>query len=349
MFSMFFGSGNLVFPIALGQITSGQSVWAGLGLFVTAVIVPFLGVLAMILYGGSHRSFFRWLGWGGQLLLGGLIIALIGPFGVLPRCLTISYASVAMYFPAFPLLLFSLLSVALIYWILVRKGKFLDVLGTLLSPPLVICLALIIVMGFVAAPAMGASAIGGAAAFGTGLVSGYQTLDLLAAIFFATSVVGYFKGEEKVLPSALKAGAIGMGLLGLVYVAFVYLGAHYGVLLEGVAPQQLILVIAHKVLGPIGGVVAAAAIGLACLTTAVALASVSARFIAEDVMRGRMGERLALALVLMISVGISLFDFQGIAGFLAPILFWCYPVVIAVTVINIGLKLRPLALSDRIA
>jgi LIVCS family branched-chain amino acid:cation transporter len=53
MFSMFFGSGNLVFPLLVGQMSSGHYLSATLGILLTGVLVPFLGILAMILFNGD--------------------------------------------------------------------------------------------------------------------------------------------------------------------------------------------------------------------------------------------------------------------------------------------------------
>ncbi len=58
LFSMFFGSGNLIFPLFLGQIAEGQWIFASLGFFVTAVLLPLLGILAMVVYKGDYGTFF---------------------------------------------------------------------------------------------------------------------------------------------------------------------------------------------------------------------------------------------------------------------------------------------------
>jgi LIVCS family branched-chain amino acid:cation transporter len=58
MFSMFFGAGNVVFPLAIGQYAKNQNLFAILGLLITAVGVPFLGLIAMTLYNGNYKAFF---------------------------------------------------------------------------------------------------------------------------------------------------------------------------------------------------------------------------------------------------------------------------------------------------
>lgn len=51
LFGLYFGAGNLIFPIQLGQL-AGTHFWFGLiGFLVTAIGLPFLGILAIGLSG----------------------------------------------------------------------------------------------------------------------------------------------------------------------------------------------------------------------------------------------------------------------------------------------------------
>ena len=59
LFSMFFGAGNLVYPLKLlGLNTQENCMTAVAGFSLTAVLVPLLGFLAMILFEGDWRAFF---------------------------------------------------------------------------------------------------------------------------------------------------------------------------------------------------------------------------------------------------------------------------------------------------
>ena len=62
LFSMFFGAGNLIFPLLIGQSVRGNVWYAVSGLAVTAVIVPFLGVAAMVLFQADYGRFFGRMG-----------------------------------------------------------------------------------------------------------------------------------------------------------------------------------------------------------------------------------------------------------------------------------------------
>lgn len=47
LFALFFGAGNLIFPVMLGQ-SAGSNIWlANAGFIVTGVGLPLLGVLAL--------------------------------------------------------------------------------------------------------------------------------------------------------------------------------------------------------------------------------------------------------------------------------------------------------------
>src|SRR3984957_3942591 len=85
MFSMFFGAGNVVFPLALGKIAQDQNVFAILGMLITAVGVPFLGLVAMTLFNGNYIHFFERLGKVPGFLVVTAMLGLIGPFGAIPR------------------------------------------------------------------------------------------------------------------------------------------------------------------------------------------------------------------------------------------------------------------------
>ena len=62
IFSMFFGSGNVVFPLLLGQITGEKISWALIGLAITAVGAPLLGLLGSVLFEGDCKKFFYRIG-----------------------------------------------------------------------------------------------------------------------------------------------------------------------------------------------------------------------------------------------------------------------------------------------
>ena len=57
MFAMLFGAGNVVFPLIVGRDV-GDKLWLGLaGFVITAVLVPLLGLISVMLADGDYKKF----------------------------------------------------------------------------------------------------------------------------------------------------------------------------------------------------------------------------------------------------------------------------------------------------
>jgi branched-chain amino acid:cation transporter, LIVCS family len=342
LFAMFFGSGNLVFPLYLGIETQSKTHMSLIGLLSTSIIVPFLGVLSMVMLHGSFQLFFRWLGKIPKLLVCTCIIALIGPFGVIPRCITISHASIQNYFPGLSLITFSVVVCIIMFFATMKKGRYLGVIGKVLAPTLLVVLGIIITKGILSPNTADVSNYTNSKALFKGVVEGYNTMDLLATFFFTKSVLHYFENKNHTTPmttivkTTLKAGLVGLGLLTVIYCAFSFLGAQYSHVLKNVAPEHLLTYLSIYILGPAGGVLASVAIALACFTTALALVEVSSEFLINEICKGKLKKSYSLIIILTLSIVVSTFKFSGIAAFLTPILQFSYPFLIGLTLLNIG-------------
>ncbi|WP_313292443.1 branched-chain amino acid transport system II carrier protein, partial [Faecalispora jeddahensis] len=53
LFGLFFGAGNLIFPVHMGQMAGASTPLATVGFLVTAIGLPFLGVIAVGISGSS--------------------------------------------------------------------------------------------------------------------------------------------------------------------------------------------------------------------------------------------------------------------------------------------------------
>ncbi|MBA1394457.1 branched-chain amino acid transport system II carrier protein, partial [Lactobacillus sp. XV13L] len=92
LFGLFFGAGNLIFPLHLGQLAGGHWVTAMIGFLVTAVALPLLSVLAVsITRSQGVYDIGRPLGPAFALLFMILIHAAIGPLFGTPRTATVSF------------------------------------------------------------------------------------------------------------------------------------------------------------------------------------------------------------------------------------------------------------------
>ena len=92
LFGMFFGAGNLIFPIFMGQL-AGHHVWAAsAGFLITGVGLPLLGVAAL---GVSQKDglleLSSQIGRKYGVFFTCLLYLTIGPFFAIPRCATVSF------------------------------------------------------------------------------------------------------------------------------------------------------------------------------------------------------------------------------------------------------------------
>lgn len=344
MFSMFFGAGNVIFPLAVGQYAGDQNTFAIAGMILTAVVMPFAGVFAMILYEGNYREFFGRLGKAPGFIVALLIISLIGPMGSTPRCIAVAYSTFNASFPGISSLLFSTVFIGLVFLFTAWKGRILSLLGYVLTPVLLLSLAAIVVLGLALSADLPVTDHSKMGVFFHGLKEGYNTMDLLAAFFFSSTIFAILKEkrkdscERKHVHLSLRAAVLGAILLGVVYYCFNVISAYHGNELLSSSKDQLLSAITHKVAGSYGGVLVSVTVGLACLTTAIALVSVFSDFVHRDLFAKKVSYPVILITSLVITFAVSTLEFSGISSFLGPILQICYPGLIVLTMLNIAYK-----------
>ncbi len=355
IFSMFFGSGNVVFPLLLGQMTGEQIPWALIGLTITAVGAPLLGLLGSVLFEGDCKQFFYRIGAIPGYIAVILILALLGPIGVMPRCFIVSFGAVQPYFPSLSLTVFSIIA-GFITLILIAKREFIiPILGYVLSPMLILTLIIIIVVSIFTPGELPNSHHTPLLAIKEGLAVGYDTMDLLASIFFSVSVWMLLKEKlnitkesevkEKVVPTYIFASLIGGGLLGLIYVGLCFSAAMHHQAISGAIPEQVLAVLALHLLGPKLALIANIAIALACITTVMSLAVAVVDVIHVEIMNTEIGAKIPFSyhwmmfITMVITVVFSTIGFTSIMAFLHPIMEIIYPAIIMLTICNILYKL----------
>ena len=336
LFSMFFGSGNLVFPLVVGTVAQSESTWASLGFLLTGVALPFLGIFAMLRFDGQVRDFFRCvLGKRLGFLACLLLLAIWIPLGSAPRCITVSYAAIKQLLPNLPLWLFSLGACAAIYPVCLNRSRMLDLLGYFLTPVLLTCLAVILVMGLLGEPGPLLTSDLAGSQLWMAMKEGYNTMDLIASIFFSAVIIAKFKGKGRDHRAlAWKSSVIGAGLLALVYLGFITVAASQAAYLEGMPREELILHLATRFLGTQLAIIPIVAVALSCITTAIALVFIFSEFLSEEALPKYLSMPQATALTLLMTYGLSILGFDGIAKVVGPMLQVAYPFLIALMALN---------------
>ncbi len=349
LFSMFFGAGNSIFPMALGKVAGKDMFYSLLGLSVSGVVAPFLGVMAMILYNGCYQSFFSRIGRVPGIIAGLLLISLVGPVGSIPRCITVSYATLAPKFPWMPFIGFSAVSCLIVYLLAVKEKRIVDLLGYVLTPLLLLTLAFIIVKGiFGEHPPLQDALYPKLELFNQGIIVGYNTLDLIAALFFSVIVLVNLEedGYDPLQPPtkgliklSIKSCIFGAFLLLAIYTGFSLIAGYYAQNGGNLSCDKLLGKVVTSVLGSQGGTFVAIAVTLACLTTEIALASVFSEYIHTEVVRKKVSYPICLLFTTVATFAISNLGFVGISSIIEPILKVCYPALIVMTLLNIAHKL----------
>jgi LIVCS family branched-chain amino acid:cation transporter len=272
-------------------------------------------------------------------ILTAIMLSLIGPAGIMPRCAIVSYGGVESMFPAFPLWIFSAIFCLMITALVWNKSKIVDIIGVYLTPLKLGSFILLIVIGLVLATRILDAGPDITTTFTLGLKRGYQTMDLVASFFFGSTIYHYIRHhltdaddsvndpalDRQILSLGFKASLVGGALLSLCYVGFVLLGAKYAHLLAGVPKEALLMEISKDTIGQYAVPFVAVTLLVTCLATSTIVAALFADFLQADVLRNKISRKAAIIITMVITYAISLLGFEGICAMLGAILEWVYP------------------------
>lgn len=344
LFGLFFGAGNLIFPIHMGQM-AGANVWVSvLGFLVTGVGLPLLGVAAL----GISRStgLFDLSSKAGKpygLFFTSLLYLTIGPFFAIPRCATTSFTvGLEQILPnngreRLYLFLFTLAFFAAALIFSLFPGKILTVVGKILNPCFLLFLGVLVAVSLIS-PSAAVSDVAPqgdyvSKPFFTGFLDGYNTMDALAGLAFGIIVVRVISGLGVKEPGAIASNTVRSGifsclLMALIYVAVAVVGAQSRGIFEtsengGIAFAQ----IAQHYLGYAGLFVLAATVTLACLKTSVGLITSCAETFSGIFKKGP-SYRVWAIIFSAVSFLFANLGLNSIITYSLPVLMFLYPLAI---------------------
>lgn len=344
LFGLFFGAGNLIFPIHMGQM-AGANVWVSvLGFLVTGVGLPLLGVAAL----GISRStgLFDLSSKAGKpygLFFTCLLYLTIGPFFAIPRCATTSFTvGLEQILPnngreRLYLFLFTLAFFAAALIFSLFPGKILTVVGKILNPCFLLFLGVLVAVSLIS-PSVAVSDVAPqgdyvSKPFFTGFLDGYNTMDALAGLAFGIIVVRVISGLGVKEPGAIASNTVRSGifsclLMALIYVAVAVVGAQSRGIFEtsengGIAFAQ----IAQHYLGYAGLFVLAATVTLACLKTSVGLITSCAETFSGIFKKGP-SYRVWAIIFSAVSFLFANLGLNSIITYSLPVLMFLYPLAI---------------------
>lgn len=339
LFSMFFGAGNLILPPFLG-VQAGDS-WSlvAFGFFVTAVIIPIIGIMAHARLQGTMFDFGKKVSPTFSLIYC-LIVYAISISLPAPRTASVTHEMAIAPFFGTSSLLTSTIYFILVFVFVMNRTKILDLIGKFLTPLIIIILLAVIFVGFSTSPES-INPTTFKTPFVNGLLEGYQTFDAIGAVVVGGVLVismnfnkkASFEVKKELIT---KAGIIaGIGLL-IIYAGLIYSGSVFGNLFSETATRTEILrSLSTQTLGNIGNTFLSVLVALACFTTGVGIVTGTADYFKGLFNNSQKAYTITAVIGCVLGVLIGQFDVHYIIDVALPALMFIYPITIILILLNV--------------
>ena len=345
LFGMFFGAGNLIFPVHLGQMAGQNALPAIIGFIITAVGIPILGVAAIgVTHSDGLQTLSGKVGKGYGIFFTCLLYLTIGPLFAIPRCATVSFTTgiTPLLGADSPerlyLLLFSAVFFAFVLFFSLRPGKITVWIGKIINPLFLFFFA-VLMLAALLAPGAAVSAVEPVEAYRSdaffpALIEGYGTMDAIAGLAFGIVVIDVIRrmgvdNDDAIAEDVLSSGLLTGAPMALIYVVSIVVGAQSRGLFElsengGIALTQ----IAGHYLGGVGLFILAFTITFACLKTSIGLVTACAETFSK-MTNGKISYRSWAILFTVFSFAVSNIGLSAIIEYSIPMLMLIYPPAIA--------------------
>lgn len=333
LFSMFFGSGNIIFPLWIGSETAFPTS-AMYGFLITGVFFPFYGLLTSLYFDGDYHETLKACGRRfGTLLIFALLLFWI-PLGSGPRNNIVAWGALDTAGINLSLPVFCALYSVFVYILCCRENKVLEILGKFITPILILTLSFMVYSlsaGYTPAPE---SAGFHFESFFNAFTTGFHTQDFIAAIFFSTTVISIMKersGGSVNMGVVKKASIAAMIILSLTYVGLLYVGYLHQEILSSTPREKLLLTLGQIALHPAMQWVLFFAIFLSVLSTSIAITITFADYMRKDLFKGKMNYTTSLVITLTVSYLLSITGFNNLAVVISYGMNVLYPTLVVVT------------------
>lgn len=357
LFALFFGAGNLIFPVFMGQHSGIDTIPAVIGFLLTGVGFPILAVAAIGYSGRDLEALTSRVHPGYAIFYTVALYLTIGPAFAIPRTATTSFEiGVAPFFAPdmkqTALYGFAFLFFLVSWWLSANPSKLVARIGKVITPALLLFLAILFLFATLnpigswqeAAPSYQPSL----KALTQGFLDGYNTMDALAGFVFGIIVVNAVKqygakSNAEIAGDTLKSGVIAGLCLAVIYVFLACIGAssvsEMGLRENG---ADLLVAIAVHYFGAYGRILMGLIVLLACLTTSVGLITACGEYFSKLI--PRFSYKIWVVLFSVISFVIALCGLSTIISAAIPVLMFLYPLTISLVFLTFG---NPLYHGDR--
>lgn len=359
LFGLFFGAGNLIFPVQMGQLAGSNTLSATIGFLLIGVGLPMLGIIASAI--SKSESLYDMAkpvsSWYSTFFTCALYLT-IGPLFAIPRTATVAFEVgirpfISEEYIKIALLLFSLIFFALTLYYSLRPGRIIDWIGKYLNPIFLVLLSILLIAVFV-------NPMGEASSFAaqgnyiskplfTGILDGYNTMDALASLAFAIVIVSNvkklgIKNSNSIALETCKSGIVASVGMAIIYSSLAYLGVtSLGSVSSADNGGIILSMVSNHYFGIIGQVLLAGIVTAACLKTAIGLITSCSEMFSK-LFSNSISYRSYAIIFTLFSFTIANFGLTNIIQLSIPVLMFLYP--LAITLILLAL-LNPVIGKDK--
>ncbi|MBT0396181.1 branched-chain amino acid transport system II carrier protein [Morganella morganii subsp. morganii] len=339
VFALFLGAGNIIFPPMAGYHSGTDWFSASLGFIVTGVVLPFLTLITVAVKGRGERlsvDLPRWV----SVTFWVALYLILGSTFAMPRVTNTAYElgflplgfvekSTASH------LIFAFVFNFVSMFFMLKQGTMISAIGKFMTPAL---LFLLIAVG-IAVVRTPLSPINEPInqyvdfAFFSGIVDGYQTMDVLSAMAFGGIVARALASRgitspQNVVVITIKAGLIAVGLLAALYICLFYLGATSDAVSQTATNGgQIFSRYVDALYGALGTWLMCGIVLLASMTTFVGVTSACADFFAT--FNPRLDYRFWVVVSTLLTTIVSTFGLDTLLRVTIPVLLLIYPTTVA--------------------
>ena len=350
LFGLFFGAGNLIFPVQMGQQAGNHVFAATIGFLITGVGLPILGIIASAI--SKSESLFdmaRPISSRYASIFTCLLYLTIGPLFAIPRTATVAFEVGIHPFISDEYLKIGLIIFSFIFFVFticfsLKPGRILDWVGKYLTPIFLILLSILLIATFISPMGQGSDypAQGSYATqpLFTGLLDGYNTMDALASVAFAIIIISNIKklgikDSRLIAIETCKSGLVSVIGMAVIYGSLAYMGAtSLGSVNRADNGGSILSMVSNHYFGVVGKVLLAAIVGIACVKTAIGLITACSEMFSEMFPKSISYKKYAIIFTLF-SFIIANFGLSNLIQLSIPVLMFLYPLVITLILLSL--------------
>lgn len=339
VFALFLGAGNIIFPPMAGYHSGTDWFSTSLGFIVTGVVLPFLTLITVAVKGRGERlsvDLPRWV----SVTFWVALYLILGSTFAMPRVTNTAYELGFLPLGFVEKSTASHLTFAFVFnfislFFMLKQGTMISAIGKFMTPAL---LFLLVAVG-IAVVRTPLSPVNEPInqyvdfAFFSGIIDGYQTMDVLSAMAFGGIVARALASRgitspQEVVVITIKAGLIAVGLLAALYICLFYLGATSDAVSQTATNGgQIFSRYVDALYGALGTWLMCGIVLLASMTTFVGVTSACADFFAT--FNPRLDYRFWVVVSTLLTTIVSTFGLDTLLRVTVPVLLLIYPTTVA--------------------